>query len=654
MKRKGASWIAAVAALAACGGGGSGDDDFTIDAAPDAYYGPSSALFEVPRGAPPPDGFYALPYPNDIRVDDGDGHIDLADHPRPNEIIGQYVDVVGSQQRGFSLSAAIFARFTAPIDAGTLPADPAASLADAAAVYLVNVDADSPHYGEKTPLRFRFEHFAGEVIGDDWLSSLPYPGFPMDGATTYALVLTSRLRAPDGTPVGAAADFTAIAGDGAVDDSLARARTLYQPLWDYLDQAGGDERSDLISAAVFTTQDATSLMGQVRQTIWDDVPAPVARDFKFYQERDGYREYRGIYDAPNFQAGDVPYSREGGDIQIDADTGKPIVQRTEALRFSFAVPSGQMPAGGWPMVLYAHGTGGDYRSYLAHAQVVTSRGMAIIGIDQVLHGTRNPGADPEISFFNFQNPNAARFNTLQGALDNFQLLRLVLGFDYTERHPGGRTIRFDPDKIFFMGHSQGGLTGPPFLAHEPLVKGAVLSGAGGLLYISMLYKTQPIDVASIVAAFIRDYPLDEFNPVLALLQGWIDISDTVAYAPHLVRDPLPGVGAKHIFQSEGFIDRFTPPPSIEALATAIGGNQVEPVLQRIDGMVLRGTDVLTTPVSGNLDGMTAVLMQYDEVPNSDGHFVLYDVPEGIQQYGDFLATMASDADGVPTVVTPGN
>jgi hypothetical protein len=229
-------------------------------------------------------------------------------------------------------------------------------------------------------------------------------------------------------------------------------------------------------------------------------------------------------------------------------------------------------------------------------------------------------------------------------------LRLVLGFDYTERHPGGRSIRFDADRIYFMGHSQGGLTGPPFLAHEPTIKGAVLSGAGGLLYLSMLYKTQPLDVASIVAAFIRDFPLDEFNPILALLQGWIDLSDTVAYAPHLVRDPLPGVGAKHIFQSEGFIDRYTPPPAIEALATAIGADQVGPVLQRIDGLVLRDSPVLTAPVTGNQDGVTSVLLQYDEVNGSDGHFVLYDVPAGIKQYGDFLGTMAGD--GIPTVPAP--
>lgn len=621
------------------------------DAGVDAFIGPAAALFEVPRpDQPPASGFYALPYPNDIRVDDGDGHIDMSDHARPNEIIGQYVDMVGSAQRGFSTNASSFVRFDAPIDPASLPG-PADSVADAASVYLVNVDPDSPRLGERTPLLFRFEHYAGEAIGDDWLSVLPYPGFPLEEATTYSVVVTNRVRATDGSAVAVAPEFAAIAGTSVPGDAaLARAQTLYQPLWDYLDTAGGDERTDVVSASVFTTSELTSLMGKVREVVWS-LPAPTMRSVKWLKRQDGYEWYDGVYDAPNFQSGQVPYMQSGGEIVLDSE-GLPIVQRMEEMRVSFTVPSGPMPEAGWPVVLYAHGTGGSYHSYRGRSKLLAERGLAVISIDQVLHGPRNPGASPEISFFNFQNPLAARDNTLQGALDNFQLLRLALGFDFTERHPGGRTIRFDPERIYYFGHSQGGLTGPPFLAHEPLVKGAVLSGAGGLLYLSMVLKTEPFDVAGIVSAFVRDYPLDEFNPILALLQGWIDRADSVSYARHLVRDPLPGVGAKHIFQSEGFTDRFTPPRSIEGLATAIGVDQIGPVLARLEGLALRNTAVLTAPVSGNQNGITSVLLQYDEVSGSDGHFVLFDVPAGQQQSADFLGTLASD--GVPTIVAPTN
>jgi predicted esterase len=616
----------------------------------------STALFEVPRGAPLSD-FYALPYPNDLRVGD-DGRIDLADMVRPNALTELYVDAVAEHQRGFSVNAPIFARFDAPIDPASLPATPEASLLDEASVYLVDVDPASPGRGTRVPLRYRFEAKEGLTIGANWLAALPYPGMTLDGDTTYALVMTRRLRALDGTPVGAAGDFAAIAATAVPGDpALARAQARYAPLLAWLDEPGGDERDDVVSAAVFTTQDATSLMGKIRQVVWDSVALPAPREVVALAPpppNDGYQSYDGIYDGPNFQVGEPPYSQAGGQIELD-DAGLPIVQRMEQLRFSFSVPTSAMPDSGWPVVLFAHGTGGSYHSYLndGSARRLAAQGMAVISIDQVLHGPRvHNGASPEISFFNFQNPLAARYNTLQGALDDFQLVRLALGFDEAVAsgapEGGTRRVRFDPDRIYYFGHSQGGLTGPPFLAHEPLVKGAVLSGAGGLIYFSLLFKTEPVDITALVQLIVRENPLDEFNPVLALLQGWVDLADPTVYAPLLTRRPLPEVGAKSIFQSEGFTDHFTPIPTIDALATAIGGNQVGPVIQEIPGLALRGRPVMSAPVSANLDGNTAVLLQYQQVADSDGHFVLFDVPAGERQSAEFLGTLART--GTATVV----
>src|SRR5262249_24465172 len=155
------------------------------------------------------------------------------------------------------------------------------------------------------------------------------------------------------------------------------------------------------------------------------------------------------------------------------------------------------------------------------------------------HGPRNPGGNPELDFFNFQNPLAARYNTVQGAADDFSVVRLVEGGGLDYADPQGGALSFAASKIYFFGHSQGGLTGPPFLAAEPPVKGAVLSGAGALLYEALLTKTQPIDIASLVATLIRDPALDPNDPVLALLQMWVERSDAASYGPLLVRHPLP-------------------------------------------------------------------------------------------------------------------
>ena len=70
----------------------------------------------------------------------------------------------------------------------------------------------------------------------------------------------------------------------------------------YLDLAGGDERSDVVSAAVFTTQAPTELMGLFREEV-DALPAPTARGFMRSSSTENYIRYFGRYDSPNFQAG---------------------------------------------------------------------------------------------------------------------------------------------------------------------------------------------------------------------------------------------------------------------------------------------------------------------------------------------------------------
>jgi pimeloyl-ACP methyl ester carboxylesterase len=302
------------------------------------------------------------------------------------------------------------------------------------------------------------------------------------------------------------------------------------------------------------------------------------------------------------------------------------------------------------VVVYAHGTGGSYRSFINNgtASALAAEGIAAISIDQTLHGPRNPGGNPEVDFFNFQNPLAARDNTLQGALDDFQLVRLVTGFDFTD--PNNREIRFDSDKIFFFGHSQGGLTGVPFVAFEPLIKGAVFSGAGGVLILSLLNKTEPIDITALVAVVVRDVPLDEFNPLLGLVQGFLDRADSASYGPLVALRPPAGNAPKHVFHSMGLIDNFTPVPSIEALATSLGVSPVTPVIQDVPGIDLAGVDAVDPPVTGNLDGTTAVLLEYQAPAGRDGHFVLFDVPAGRTQSIQFLSTLAQS--GTPTVPTP--
>jgi hypothetical protein len=530
---------------------------------------------------------------------------------------------------GFTLNGAEFQRFSGPIDETSLP-DPAASVQPGASVYLVNLTT-----GEKTPIIAHFRADKTNTIGPNRLAVRPYPGFGLDEGATYALIITSRVLDMGGAPVEETSEFKS---------TLASAR-WYAPLQDYLAQ----NPDDVVSAAVFTTEHATDIGAALKKGVFGTA-APTAANITAGLASAQYSVFTGTYTQPNFQTGDVPYSSSGGEIQVGSD-GAAIVQRMEPMRFAMTLPPGPVPATGFPICIYAHGTGGDYMSFIddGTGPRLAAQGIATISTDQVLHGPRNPGGDPEVAFFNFSNPYAGRDNALQGAADAWSQMRLALGMSFPDGT--GRTIKFDSNRVYFFGHSQGGLTGPAFIAFEPTVKGAVLSGTGGLLYLSLLYKTAPVAFADLIASITQDTPMDEDNPTLSLAQMWIERADGANYAKLMVRHPPPGNTAKNIFQTEGFTDTYAPNPAIEAFATAIGGDIVQTTAaKQLDGLTLRGRMIVAPPIMNNLSGVTAVLAQYNQQQGSDGHFVVFDIPAAQTQSSQFLGTLA--ASGTATVVSP--
>lgn len=598
----------------------------------DAGVAALTALFELPRGAPLSE-FYALPYPNDLRRKP-DGSLDLDDHPAPSDFVRGWLDAIATRTHGFGTNAPIYVRFSAAIDPASLPVT---GLEEDASVYLVDVDPASPSLGRRAPLRFHFSADPLGTIGPNWLACQPYPGFPLRPLTTYALVVTRRLRDPGGARAERSADFEAVMAGGG-DAAVTRARTAYAPLRAWLD-GGGAPPADVVAAAVFTTQDPTSLVSRLRAAAVA-LPAPVARGVEKKASPSALFDlFEGRYDAPGFQTGEPPYLTTGGEILLD-EAGLPIVQRTEEMRFALTVPTGAVPAGGWPTVIYFDGTGANYRSFLGEkvAERMAREGLAVISIDPLLAGIRGPSVpSPELTFINLQNLPAARDNVRQGAADGFTLTRLVAGLAIAD---GERTHSFDAGRLYFIGHSQGGLTGVAFLAFAPEIKGAVLSGTGGHLTLLVLNKTRPADVAGLLALFIRDTPLDEFNNILGLVQAFAEGGDNTNYAPLLVRSPPPGVPPKDIFQSDGVLDGYIPSVGIEAVAVAAGLSPVLPVLRPVPGFALRALDPVSAPVSGNLGGRTAVFLQYPQRQGSDGHFVFYDIEDARRQADGFISSLA--------------
>ncbi len=612
--------------------------------------------------------FYRLPFPNDVRTLPS-GLIDFTLYPRPLGLSGPgpqaiYTDVIASVQKGYGTSGAAYFRFSDDINPSALPATAEDSITASASAFIVDVTVGSPTYGQRSPVLAHYVSDAYVFIGPHWMALLPFPGRPLRGSTTYAAVVTDAIGGAKGEKVVADADFTAAMGPhGAAskDAAIAKAAQAYAPLAAWL-ATKPTLAGKVVNAAVFTTVDIGSLMSKIRADVYSEVPAPTLDNLSTSTTSSVNQLYEATYQGANYQVGTPPYTNTGGQINLDS-SGNPHPTRMETMRLAISPPLGPMPSPGWPVVIYAHGTGGDYHDFIGDGSATSAAAikddagnvvakLAMVGIDQVLAGTRAPpGTDQDSAFFNLSNILAARDNPHQGALDNFQLTRLLSTVNMVAGT--GQTIKFDATKFYFKGHSEGSLTGGLFLGVEPGIKGAILSGAGANFILSLLSKMNPVNVAAIVQGLFDD-PVDEYHPFLSLLQTYLEDSDSANYGRWYFTDPPSGFSPKSIYQSFGIVDTYAPIPTLKAMALSMGVQPVGQMLEPIDGLDLTGqswTAWAPPPVSGNVAGgmATGVVVQYDALPGSDGHFVATEVPAAIFQCNGFLGSMVAAAN--PTVAT---
>ncbi len=606
---------------------------------------------------------FLMPWPSDV-ARTARGKIDLTFMPGAGTptILGQYVTLFTDRLDGFSTVGAAYLRFGSAVDPASLPASADASRRDASSVQLVDVDPASPDHGRRLPLQWYVRDTPTRYWHSNTLAVAPATGFPLRPRTRYAVVVTRDLRARDGRPLTRDRDLDAVLAPAAAgeDAAVTAARAVFTPALDEL-AAVGVTRERILSVTTFTTLDPGAEFFRAADWLRTAGPTPALADLGPVFDL-GYADSVIGHYGPNpvFQAGPPPYGVMGsGGFVLDA-AGVPQVQRTETLRFALTIPRGPMPARGWPLAIYAHGTGGDFQSFIMDrtAEAAANEGVAMLGFDQVFHGERaTMGTSPDTAFFNFLNPEAGRTNNLQAALDLIQCGRFarVLSVPMT-RNGEAVTARFDPARLMFFGHSQGGLNGPLWLAAEDAAHAAVLSGAGGAFNVSLLLKTSPVNIPAIITSILALAPreLVSLHPAVTLLQLMVDPSDPVNYGRYLVREPRQGLRAKHVFQTQGFIDTFAPPEGIAALARSIALPLVDPVLHRDPLFDLTGLGTTLLPARSNVvlgrgASVTGAWMQFDAPRGRDGHFVVFSVPGARLRAASFLGSAGRDPDGIPTV-----
>jgi predicted esterase len=663
----------------ACGDAMPGADGAPAPIAPPE----TTALFVVPatleelRG----DRFLEHPFPSDLRRET-DRTVRFTGWPNPalNSLVDGYVRATDRVFDGFSPTTPTYLRFDKPIDPSSLPRDPPASVAADASLQLIDVDPASPEKGRRRLVQTHWQETVTE--GSYWLPNtlavMPVLGRPLRAKTRYAVVVTSALRGKSGGAVGASADLAEVLGTTPPTPRTKNARDVFTPAVVELGLAGIAAK-DIVHLAVFTTNDPTAELFAAADDVKTNVVAPTARDWSAKETTASHDVYEGTYGpSPNYQSGTAPYLKpaDGGGFVLE--NGKPKLQNTFDLRFALAVPNRDrcpLPASGYPVVLYAHGTGGDFRSFLADgtARALAERCLASMGIDQIFHGTR-PGApapnDPfrdskiQSLFFNFDNVAAARANNRQSAIDVVQQARLFTASHVKVPSAVSRTqaeLSFDASRVLFFGHSQGGLNGPLFLAASDLARGGVLSGAGSVLAVALIEKTKPVDIAAFVRILLglateeSAKELNVFHPAIAIAQTIIDTTDPIHYGAFITTSPRPGFAPKSIFQTEGILpdgsgDSYAPPHGIEALSVSMSLPRIAPGVRPVAAAEWAGIpDVVVAPggTCCNLGAgrATGALAQFAPQPGSDGHFVVFLDPDARAQAASFCRELAADSVG---------
>ena len=523
----------------------------------------AAAGLTIPYTLPPGSNTWLdVPWPSDLRRN-AQGQPKLFSYPDPQaaELVRAAI-ALAETRSGFAVQPTIYIEMGASVAAEHLTLDPETALNADAAVQLLALDGPL----ERRPLAL------GQGGADDWMSpttlhARPLFGWPLKPGQRYALIVTKNLK-----PAQADQHFNPVSEVAQALDSAGPQATFFKPLRDRLTDYSL-QADQILTATLFTTANPTTELTTLSEA-QAALPLPELSAPWRPTDPPTPRVYETDYLAPLWQHGAKPYSSSGGGFIFDSGTPQ-INNSEERMRLAIMIPQGEPPEDGWPIVLYQHGTGGDYRSFLdgsgSYAQELTASGIAIIGIDQPLHGDRAvAGTNTEWHTFNPFNLEASAANLRQGALDLILLHRMIRAGMLNSTEP---RITLDTNRIFFFGHSQGGLTGGLALPHVSDLPCAVLSGTGGALSLTLLERKDPIDIAEALKGWGgAQGPLFASHPMISLVQHAFEPSDPISSAPHWQdKDP------HHLLITSGILDQQTPASTADALAMAALVPQVEPI-----------------------------------------------------------------------------
>lgn len=521
------------------------------------------------------------------------------------------------------------------IDVKSIPLDGGQRPLELLALAISEMDG-APVYGSV------FFPVRGEIVDGPWPGEAKWidldGGKRAFETKLWARAETSEIiaLAPRGEVLSAGHRYAVIARGGSVRPSpeMIDALNGRGPFASAYSGFPGYGLGDEFAVTVFTVGHPTRMVERIRE-VAAGLPPPVVRVTKVVRgaaledfagvpttTRPGLGNPAGIlhdaldaiilgeFDAPSFLSAAPPGF---GRIEVD-NAGAPIVKGTEAIPFMLTLPKRDMADWtGLPIIIFQHGLNAGRSQVLTCANSYARAGYATIGVDALWHGDRAPvkpdavhnfsgapGADgladandfgAAAYLFNFGGdptqgiePFDGRYvrdNFRQAIVDLTELARLLRHGDLSAiaaSDPAFDGLAFDTETIVYTSESFGSVLGGSVIAVSPDLAGAVLSVAGGGIFLPM-YPNSPL-FAGLLTPLIRatfDGLLDVSDPSvlpaeaqrsLSLLNAVISPGDPLSFAP------LISERQRNVLVLQARSDELIPNQATELLARAMGAAAV--------------------------------------------------------------------------------
>ncbi len=452
---------------------------------------------------------------------------------------------------GFSPSAPMLVAFPhgASMPGGASVLDFAPSLA-----------ADSPTILVDLTTGERVAHFAeldSQAAGAPGSQALFIrPAMRLAGGHHYAVAITTRVKAADGTDLPVSPGFAALR-DGTKTDNhrLEALRPRFGAVLDALEAAGAP-RTDLVLAWDFTVASDAYLhremiaardraMAEVQRsplayTITTD-QQPDPRDAKIARYITGKLDAPLFLTTPNFGVPDTTMVR-------DSD-GLPVVQGRYQIPFSAIVPAcaytSQTPV---PMILYGHGLLGDSTEVdcCGVPPVAEDLCMVIAGTD--LRGMSQNDTAAVAAALNDASKADGVFEVLEQGIANYVVLGQAMRTTFAQTlfvdAANGNRVLVDPSRIYYWGLSQGGIFGASVMAYDPMITRGVL-GSGGAAYSFLLDRSADWPQYRMILNAAYPDPLDD-ELLINLMQMRWDKTEPAGIANTVLDGTATGVPAKQL------------------------------------------------------------------------------------------------------------